>query len=106
MFDFLKSKNTEKVGVKNSHFELLGLKVTDKVTGFKGVVVSLSFDLYGCIQAVVKPAMDDKGEMKDGHWFDVTRLSVDDNTPVMVLPNFSSGYVAEGKKGCALKPIP
>ena len=34
------------------HLELLGQKVEDKVTGFRGVVTTISFDLYGCIQAV------------------------------------------------------
>jgi len=106
MFEFLKNKPTHETGVKESHFDLLGRKVKDKVTGFNGVVVSLSFDLYGCIQAVVAPSANDDGEIKNGHWFDVTRLTIEDNTPVMELPNFSSGYVAEGKKGCASKPIP
>lgn len=32
----------------NQHFELLGKEAEDKITKFKGVVASLSFDLYGC----------------------------------------------------------
>lgn len=31
------------------HIDLLGLKAEDKVTGFKGVITTLSFDLYGCV---------------------------------------------------------
>ena len=37
------------------HLDLLGHKVKDKVSGFQGVVISMSFDLYGCIQADVRP---------------------------------------------------
>ena len=83
----------------NKHFNLLGLRVKDRVTGTKGVVTSLSFDLYGCIQAVVQP------KDKEGMWFDVSRLKVSSNKPVMNLPNFEEGYIAEGRKGPADKPI-
>ena len=34
---------------------LVGFKVKDKVTGFEGIVETISFDLYGCVQAVVRP---------------------------------------------------
>jgi hypothetical protein len=83
---------------------LLGLKVKDRVTGFSGVVSSISFDLYGCIQAVVTPEADGKGKIPDCRWFDVTRLKKTGKKPVMKLPNFDYGYVAEGKKGPAEKP--
>ncbi len=86
------------------HMGLLGLKVIDAVTGAEGVVTTLSFDLYGCIQAVVTPYANKDGEIKEGHWLDITRLNVLDRKPVMELPDFKSGYVAEGKKGCAAKP--
>ena len=87
------------------HLEMLGLKVQDHVTGFNGVVTSMSFDLYGCVQAVVTPPVDKSGETKNGQWFDVTRLKVLKNKPVMDRPNFSRGYIAQGKKGCADKPL-
>lgn len=60
-----------------NYLELLGLTARDRVTGFKGVVESISWDLYGCIQAVVRPPVDDKGAMPDGKWIDVLRLDVD-----------------------------
>lgn len=66
---------------------LLGLKVRDCVTGLTGVCESVSYDLYGCIQAVVRPpANDDKGAVPDGRWFDVSRLEVISETPVMEIP--------------------
>lgn len=89
-----------------AHLDLLGLKVKDKVTGFKGVVTSMSFDLYGCIQAIVTPEVNDKGATGDSQWFDVARLTVRSDKPVMDLPDFEQGYVATGKKGPAAKSIP
>lgn len=88
------------------HLDLLGLKVKDKVTGFKGVVTSLSFDLYGCIQAIVTPEIGKDGNKGESHWFDVTRLSITSEKPVMDLPDFEQGYVATGKKGPSAKSIP
>lgn len=90
----------------SAHLDLLGLKVKDRVTGFKGVVTSLSFDLYGCIQAIVTPQANSKGDKADSEWFDVTRLEVTDDKPVMALPDFERGYIATGKKGASNKSIP
>ncbi len=88
------------------HIGLLGLLVQDKVTAFKGVVESVSFDLYGCIQATVRPTkLDEKGQISDSRWFDVARLKVVNNKPVMEVPNFDAGLVSEGKHGPAEKPM-
>src|SRR4051794_21332220 len=88
----------------NNHLNMLGLKVADKVTGFKGVVASVSFDLYGCVQAIVNPGVDKDGKPMDSCWFDVARLHVMSSDPVMERPNFEFGPVAEGKHGPAEKP--
>jgi hypothetical protein len=82
------------------NIELLGLKAQDKVTGFKGVITSISFDLYGCVQAVVNPGTDKTGKPVDSHWFDVSRLKVTSTTPVMERPDFNFGV----EKGPAEKP--
>ena len=87
------------------HLALLGKKVKDKVTGVKGVVTSMSFDLYGCVQAIVVPTTKDN-TVANGSWFDVTRLTVTSKNPVMDIPNFNQGYIAEGRKGPADKPLP
>ena len=92
--------------MKQKHFEMLGKPGKDSVTGFTGVVTSISFDLYGCIQAVLTPKADKKDGIKDGHWFDVTRIEITNETPVMALPDFVAGYTAEGRKGAAEKPLP
>lgn len=65
---------------------LLGLKVRDKVTGLTGVCESIAYDLYGCIQAVVRPPANEKGDLVEGRWIDVSRLDVLDETPVMAIP--------------------
>lgn len=88
------------------HFDLLGMKATDVVTGFKGVVETISFDLYGCVQVVLKPLFVAGGKAEDGRWFDVSRLKVSSKKPVMDVPNFfDGGPVAEGFKGPAEKPL-
>ncbi len=88
------------------HIDLLGYHAKDKVTGFKGVITSISFDLYGCIQAVVTPeANKEKMEYIRGYWFDVSRLDITTDNKAMESPDYSSGYIAEGKKGAADKPI-
>jgi hypothetical protein len=66
----------------------LGLRVQDKVTGFNGIVSSIGFDLYGCIQAVVTPQVREDGKSEESRWYDVKRLKVLDSEPVMELPDF------------------
>jgi len=86
------------------HIDLLGYKAEDKITGFKGVIDSVCFDLYGCIQVSLKPPVDKDGKIPDSFWFDVTRLKINTKVRIVKLPNFYEGYVAEGKKGAADKP--
>ena len=85
------------------HLDLLGKKAIDKVTGFSGVVVSVSFDLYGCVAALIHPGLDKDGGMREQQWFDVSRLTPG-AFPVMQPPDFFVGDIAEGKKGPAAKP--
>lgn len=80
--------------------ELMGLKVRDRVTGYAGVVESVSFDLYGCVQAVVRGFVDPTKptDKPDGHWFDVKRLEVTDRTPVMAVPDFDKPEIGAADK--------
>lgn len=94
------------MGTYERHINLLGYKAKDKVTGFSGTVDSVCFDLYGCIQISLKPGVDKDGKIPDGFWFDVTRLDIDvEGGRVVDFPNFYEGYVAEGRKGAANKPM-
>lgn len=70
--------------------ELLGRRAKDKVTTFEGVITTISFDLYGCIQAVLAPPIDKDGKIPEGRWFDVNRLDVSESPAVMPLPDFDS----------------
>lgn len=88
------------------HLSLLGMRVADRVTNQQGVVTSISFDLYGCIQAVVNPGLDKDGKPTESHWYDVARLEVTSLEPVMPQPSFewTPEMVAAGRKGPAEKP--
>lgn len=55
---------------------MLGKKARDKITGFVGVVTARAEYLYGCAQFCLVPAVNDKGEMQEGRWFDEGRLEV------------------------------
>ena len=88
-----------------THISKLGMTGIDKVTKLEGVITSLNFDLYGCVQYLLTPKAKDDGTTPDSHWYDVTRVTITDQTPVMDIPDFDAGYIAEGKKGCnAQKP--
>lgn len=88
------------------HLDLLGYKVKDKVSDYTGVVVSMGFDLYGCIQADVRPMelTKEDGKLKVGIWLDVARLEVISKKPLMDQPNFEWGEAAKGMKGPANLP--
>lgn len=84
----------------NECIELLGQKAKDKVTGFESTVECICFDLYGCIQVVLKPVVDEKGDTKEAKWFDVTRLNITDTVRVMQPPVFT-----KKPDGPAEKPV-
>ena len=67
--------------------DILGHKVNDKVTGFSGIATSVCFDLYGCVQVIINPGLDEKGKPQETFWFDVNRLNVSEET-VMKVPDF------------------
>src|SRR5690606_16729055 len=56
------------------HLELLGTVMEDVVTGRKGMVSSVSFDAYGCVQATLQPREQADGSIPDPWWMDVKRL--------------------------------
>jgi len=79
----------EKTDVQNA-LDLLGFKAEDKITGATGVIDSISFDLYGCIQCVLRPPLNKENPEKtpEPNWFDINRLKVIDKEPVMPGPKF------------------
>ena len=84
----------------------LGLHGRDRITGISGVVTSVCFDLYGCIQLALHPGLDEKGEPRDVRWYDLVRIEIDYGTaPCVVLPDFVSPRTAR-VPGPAEKPAP
>ena len=86
------------------HLTLLGFKVRDKVTKVEGVVTSICFDLYGCIQACIDRGVDKEGKQLASGWYDIARIKIIGKTPVMEPPNFENIPASHGKKGPADKP--
>ncbi len=86
--------------------DLLGYRAKDKVTGLEGVVSSVCFDLYGCVQAALTPPAKE-GTVPSGHWFDVQRLEVS-TVRVMTPPDFNAraAIPAEYDSGPAEKAPP
>ena len=78
--------------------QLLGYGAEDQVTGFRGRVTCISFDLYGCIQAVLTPPAGENGKQEDARWYDVSRLKVTSKKRCMPVPEFVED------KGPAAKP--
>ena len=69
--------------------DILGTKVTDKVTGFKGTATSICFDLYGCVQVCINPGTTERGALGDTCWLDLNRLTIKDAKHVLPVPDFS-----------------
>jgi len=82
----------------------LGYKVEDKVTKQIGVVVSISFELYGCIQGLVVPEVDEKGARSDSRWYDIGRLVIISDEPVMAQPTFVMVRAQKTSKKSFLDP--
>jgi hypothetical protein len=73
--------------------DYLGLKAKDKISGVSGVITSVAFDLYGCVQVIIKPQKaDEKGEPYQGSWFDINRLQITSKKRVMELLDFTQKY--------------
>ena len=85
--DYYYGKENKMIELKR-YRDLLGLRVKDCVTNFEGIVASISFDLYGCVQALVNSGIGKDGKLQDNVWFDVNRLVVLKSTPVMERPDF------------------
>lgn len=58
----------------HAHLALLGHPARDRVTDAEGVVTSVSFDLYGCVQGLLVFKRAPDGKQDDSRWYDVARL--------------------------------
>lgn len=80
------------------HLNLLGLEAIDPVTGMKGVITSISFDLSGCIQAALTPPANKEGVYQQSIWIDIQRLKITGKKAVCKVSDFTR------ETGCAQKP--
>lgn len=88
------------------HLELLGHNARDRVTGCKGVVDQVCFDLYGCVQVAMSRGYDKEGKRLDSHWFDASRVEIIGKGRVMEPPNYLDDTPqARGEQGSAEKPV-
>ena len=87
------------------YFDLLGHKVRDRIPGAEGVVASISFDLYGCVQADMNRGFDKDGKRLDNYWFDAKRLEVISDDPLMPQPSFETMHAGD-ERGPAEKLAP
>ena len=53
---------------------MLGMKMEDKITGFRGIVTGYCVYITGCNQALLTPRVDSKGAKVEGQWHDEQRL--------------------------------
>jgi len=72
----------------------MGYPAIDRVTRFEGVVTSISFDLFGCVQCALTPqaTKDESGKQEHGpvNWYDANRLEI---TGDRVLPLIDFPFV-------------
>jgi len=89
-----------------THIEMLGFEVRDMVTGQTGIVTSVSFDLFGCMQCIITPKSVD-GKNGDAGWYDSNRLEIVSERRVMPLPmwDYSDNGIVKQPHGPAYKPI-
>jgi hypothetical protein len=79
---------TKKINIEEN-LNLLGLKVRDIVSGIEGIVTHVGFDLFGCVQVILRPEyIKETGVLPDTVWLDVCRLEVLSKKPVLPLLDF------------------
>jgi len=91
------------MNVIDETLKLLGTHMKDVVTGEKGMVDSVSFDAYGCVQVSIRPAIKRDGTHPVCHWFDVKRMRPTKKGRIMPAADFS-GIEFGKEQGPAEKP--
>jgi hypothetical protein len=84
------------------YLQILGTEMKDKVTGITGMVSSVCFDAYGCVQACLTQRKTKSGTIPDQYWMDIKRLAPSGKR-LMPVPR----YTRPGTEiGAADKPVP
>lgn len=93
-------------GELQPYFSLLGLTARDRITGFSGVIVTVSFDLFGCAQVIIRPPANKDGKLDDAHLFDVNRLEINvSKERAMPVPSFAPLPAQHDKGPAADRPL-
>jgi len=86
---------------------VLGKKARERVTLATGVITSINFDLYGCVQALLKPPVGEDGKQIPSAWWDIKRLVISTEPAVMHCPDFTVGPLEQmPDNGPENKPTP
>lgn len=80
----------------------LGLTVTDKVTGMKGVVVSTTSYIYGSDRASIQPPKDKSDKVPDEVTCDVCQLIINEDKRIIDIPAFKEKIKHGQKVRCLL----
>ena len=64
----------------------LGLKVKDKITGTEGVLINVSFNVFGTVEGLID--VSPEGSYEQSYWMDMKGLEVINKEPVMTQPDF------------------
>lgn len=57
--------------------DYLGLTGKDVITGFSGVITCVCSYIGGCERLMIDHFVGEKGEKREGEWFDVSRIEID-----------------------------
>ena len=79
---------SERMPDVSEYLALLGKSGRDRISGYAGTIVAVSFDLFGCAQVILKPPIDKDGKLDTGHFFDVNRIEITDHARKMPVPNY------------------
>ena len=66
--------------------ENFGFTGKDIITGFTGVITGATSYISGCDQLLLAPRADEKGNVKDGQWYDSSRVQIMPEHPRVELP--------------------
>jgi hypothetical protein len=92
-------------GIIVASLDKLGHRARDLVTGREGVITSVCFDLYGCVQILLHPGLNDKGESREQQWYDEKRMELLSEKRVLEPPAYAQ-MLAAAVIGAAEKPLP
>lgn len=87
------------------YLDYLGQIGEDIVTGRVGMVSSVVFDAYGCVQAILTPRAKEDGTVPEPFWIDVKRINLSNIDRVFPKPDFKK-YAQGDENGPAEKPLP